>query len=179
MNRGDLFLSVHGPPPLFITAPLYFIKWMCHTLFTQPFLLMGIWVVSNLLPHRNISSSQIIRRKRQEGRKERGMEIDVGRCCQWHKGPEHAWGWERLRWGSVAVTPHINSFPLEFCLPPALTFFFKWLPILTKGSQQTLPFLQYGWIVCIYWTYRSLYNDSNAGVSLNSEKKQEELISNS
>lgn len=69
------------------------------------------------------------------------MKIRVGKGCQGHKGPEHAWGWKRLRWGWIAVTPQISHFALEFCLPPALTFFFKRLPILTKGSQQTLPFL--------------------------------------
>ena len=57
MNLGDLFLSVHTASPSVILAPLYFIKWMCYTLFHQASLLMGIWVVSNLWLHRNISSS--------------------------------------------------------------------------------------------------------------------------
>lgn len=51
------------------------------------------------------------------------MKIRVGKCCQSTKALSPCGGGTKMGVGDVTL--QISDFPLEFCLPPALTFFFK------------------------------------------------------
>lgn len=140
--------------------------------FSQLSLLMSIWVVSNLLLHRNISSSQIIT-SRQEGRKEEAWKLEWGRLSviqrPWALTEE---GMSKSGW--VAVTRQINHLPLESCLPTALIFYFKRLPILTTTKKSTnTAFSLVGQDSMRTLDIRGglCDVDSDTGISLNAEKE--------